>query len=60
MKRVFALIFLIIILALIIATVAAAILQAPPNLLFALIFCDIAIPVSIYAFLMITKYIKKN
>ena len=59
LKRILALATIIIILLLVFATLAVALLGAPKNILFALIFCDVVIPISIYALLLISKFLNK-
>ncbi len=58
LKRILALTTVIIILLLIIATFIAGLFGASKRILFALIFCDVVIPISIYALLLISKHFK--
>lgn len=59
MRRFFALVFLLLIIACIFATLIAAICKAPVSVLFFLFFLDFAIPVSIYAYFLISRQLAK-
>ncbi|MDO4789112.1 MAG: cell division protein DIVIC [Johnsonella sp.] len=60
MKRIFALLGAASLLLLTLITLIAAFSGASPSLLFALVFCNIAFPVTIYAYIVITKQIRQN
>lgn len=57
-KRIFAFIGAMLLIFLTIGTVIAAVIGAPPKILFAFIFCDIVFPVTIYAYMVITRQIR--
>ncbi len=59
MKRIFAVILLFILIFSLIATVYVAIFTSNTKLLFVFIFIDIVMPVTVYAYIIITKQIKK-
>ena len=59
MKRIFALILLFILIFSLIATVYVAIFTSNTKLLFVFLFIDIVMPVTVYAYIIITKQIKK-
>lgn len=59
MKRIFAVILLFILIFSLIATVYVAIFTSNTKLLFVFLFIDIVMPVTVYAYIIITKQIKK-
>ena len=59
MKRIFAVIMLFILIFSLIATVYVAIFTSNTKLLFVFLFIDIVMPVTVYAYIIITKQIKK-
>ena len=59
MKRIFAIILLFILIFSLIATVYVAIFTSNTKLLFVFLFIDIVMPVTVYAYIIITKQIKK-
>ena len=59
MKRIFAVILLFILIFSLIATVYVAIFTSNTKLLFVFIFIDIVMPVTVYAYIIITKQLKK-
>lgn len=60
MRRILALLGAVSLLFLTLITLAAAFLGASPSLLFVLLFCNIAFPVTIYAYIVITKQIRQS
>ena len=58
MKRIFAIILLLILIFSLLATVYVAIFTSNTKLLFAFLFIDIAMPVIVYAYIIITKQIR--
>ena len=60
MKRVLAWIGIIVITLLTLAVLIGSLLNIDTNILFTLIFFDIAIPICLYAFFLITKFLKKK
>jgi hypothetical protein len=60
MKRIFAVILLFILIFSLIATVYVAIFTSNTKLLFVFLFIDIVMPVTVYAYIIITKQIKKD
>ena len=60
MKRIFAVILLFILIFSLIATVYVAIFTSNTKLLFVFLFIDIVMPVTVYAYIIITKQIKKH
>lgn len=59
MKRIFAVILLFILIFSLIATVYVAIFTSNTKLLFVFLFIDIVMPITVYAYIIITKQIKK-
>lgn len=59
MKRIFAVILLFILIFSLIATVYVAIFTSNTKLLFVFLFIDIVMPVTAYAYIIITKQLKK-
>ena len=59
MKRIFAVILLFILIFSLIATVYVAIFTSNTKLLFVFLFIDIVMPVTVFAYIIITKQIKK-
>ena len=59
MKRIFAVILLFILIFSLIATVYVAIFTSNTKLLFVFLFIDIVMPVTVYAYIIITKQLKK-
>ena len=59
MKLIFAVILLFILIFSLIATVYVAIFTSNTKLLFVFLFIDIVMPVTVYAYIIITKQIKK-
>ena len=59
MKRIFAVILLFILIFSLIATVYVAIFTGNTKLLFVFLFIDIVMPVTAYAYIIITKQLKK-
>ena len=59
MKRIFAVILLFMLIFSLIATVYVAIFTSNTKLLFVFLFIDIVMPVTVYAYIIITKQIKK-
>lgn len=59
MKRIFAVILLFILIFSLIATIYVAIFTSNTKLLFVFLFIDIVMPVTVYAYIIITKQIKK-
>ena len=59
MKRFFAIILLLILIFSLLATVYVAIFTSNTKLLFVFLFIDIVMPVTVYAYIIITKQIKK-
>ena len=60
MKRIFAVILLFILIFSLIATVYVAIFTSNTKLLLVFLFIDIVMPVTVYAYIIITKQIKKD
>ena len=60
MKRVLAWIGIIVITLLTLAVLIGSLLNIDTNILFTLIFFDIAIAICLYAFFLITKFVKKK
>ena len=58
MKRIFAVILLFILIFSLIATVYVAIFTSNTKLLFVFLFIDIVMPVTVYAYIIITKQLK--
>ena len=59
MKRIFAIILLLILIFSLLATVYVAIFTSNTKLLFVFLFIDIVMPVTAYAYIIITKQLKK-
>lgn len=59
LKQIIAIICIVLLSLMILATLLVAVLGGSKNLLLALVFCDVVIPIVMYAYLLITKQLKK-